>query len=328
MKLMTYDAHIDDGGQRVSPTLDTTVAVSYQPILDVTRGVAAGFQAQGSLHRRPGARDRLGSPPELEAGFAADVVRAALDAFPTLPANTFVSIPLGADVAATPVVRAALAQRMDLAGVVLEIVGFSASLPSGELELALAAYRERGALICVGGHGAAQPELTSIVRLKPAIIRLGRDWTRGIDRSEAKRSAIEVTGRLAGQLDAWVLAEGVSTSAELRSLAGLDVPLAQGPFIGEAQVYWPEIELTARTVLPRAAATSDRLCCAVCCSRPTPRPTPRRRRPSCRRRAGSTCSSSSTTTAVRRRCSSTPAAVPGGRRRCWPSTSTPRCPTP
>ena len=143
--LMTYDAHIDDGGPRVTPSLDTAVAVAYQPILDVARGVAAGFQAQGSLARRIDVRERLGSlpAPEFEAATAASVTRAALEAFPTLPTNTFVSIPLGAEVAASRDVRDALAGRSDLSGVVLEIVGFSASMPSGELELALAGYRER-----------------------------------------------------------------------------------------------------------------------------------------------------------------------------------------
>ena len=249
----------DEGGLRVFTTLDAAIAVTYQPILDVARGCAAGFQAQASVPRNTAARERLEGmqAAELEVVKAAAVTREALLAFPTLPANTFVSIPLGADVVASRAVEAALSRRADLSGIVLEIIGFNSGLPSGELELALAGYRERGVQISVGGHGAAQPELTSIVRLKPSIIRLGRDWTRGIDRSEAKRSAIEVTGRLAGQLDAWVLAEGVSTSAELRSLAGLDVPLAQGPFIGEPQIYWPEIELTARTVLPRATTASD-----------------------------------------------------------------------
>lgn len=255
---LTFMDRSKDGGPRVAPSLAAAVEVTYQPILDVARGVAAGFQAQGCLTRDVDARTRVGVvTPDLEAMIAAEVVRVALEAFPTLPTNTFVSIPLGAEVAHSRAVRAALGRRRDLSGVVLEIVGFSAALPLGELDHALAGYRERGAQISVGGHGAAQPELTSIVRLKPAIIRLGRDWTRGIDRSEAKRSAIEVTGRLAGQLDAWVLAEGVATSAELRSLAGLHVPLAQGPFIGEPQVHWPDIELTARTVLPRAAPSSD-----------------------------------------------------------------------
>ena len=87
---------------------------------------------------------------------------------------------------------------------------------------------------------------------------------RDVDTSEAKRWAIEVIGRLAVQLDAWILAEGVSSSAELRALAGLDVPLAQGPFIGTPHEFWPSIELTARTALPardrdrrRRAARAD-----------------------------------------------------------------------
>lgn len=238
------------------------VSVTYQPILDVARGVAAGYRAEASTPPRAGdhpAEAHPGAPlppPSADPAAAAALVTQALDTSPTLPPNTFLSIPLHARVATSAPVAAALDARDDLRGVVLEVVGFETGEPSGPLESALRGYRSRGAALSIGGHGAAQPELTAIVRLKPSIIRLGRDWTRGIDRSEAKRSAIEVTGRLAAQLDAWVLAEGVSTSAELRALAGLNVPLAEGPFIGSPRTCWPEIELTARTALPKVSTSS------------------------------------------------------------------------
>ena len=239
--------------------LDTGVRVGYQPILDVARGVAAGYLAvtQGDTRQAvsPG-RDAGGDGNEAKAVATAATARAALEAFPTLPRNTFVSIPVPLAVLADRRVRDVLSAPRDLDGIVLDIAEFSTG-PLESVTEALESYRAAGALIAVGGQGAAQPELTSIVRLKPAIIRLGRAWVRGADRSEAKRSAIEVTGRLAAQLDAWILAEGVTTSAELRALAGLDVPLAQGPFIGEPQQFWPDIELTARTALPAAVVAGD-----------------------------------------------------------------------
>ena len=252
---------------------ETTFRVSYQPILDVARGTAAGYQAiTHSDSRRelravdvdgPG-HPIMGSPTEpaadvrsrTQAAAAAAAARAALEAFPTLPKNTFISVTVPLALLADTCVRDVLGAYRDLSGIVLDIAEFSV-VPLEAVSAALESYRAAGAIIAVGGQGAAQPELTSIVRLKPAIIRLGRAWVRGVDRSEAKRSAIEVTGRLASQLDAWILAEGVTTSAELRALAGLDVPLAQGPFIGEAQQFWPDIERTARTALPSSALPSD-----------------------------------------------------------------------
>jgi hypothetical protein len=139
---------------------------------------------------------------------------------------------------------------------VLDITDFDSDV-AAQAEAALNDFRRAGALISVGGRDDAQPELGSIVRLRPAIIRLGAAWTRDLDLHPARRSAIEVTGRLAGQLDAWILADGVATSAELRALAGLGVPLAQGPFIGQAQSTWPEIGAATRTVLPPTAAPAS-----------------------------------------------------------------------
>ncbi|WP_375498049.1 EAL domain-containing protein [uncultured Jatrophihabitans sp.] len=247
----------------VVPALDTTSStftVTYQPILHVAWGTAAGYQAvthsDGKSEIGTADGDQDAARADLRAAGVAATARAALAAIPTLPTNTFISIPVPLALLADHRIHAALTDYTTLDGVVLDIAEFSIG-PLEAVTPALEAYRAAGALVAVGGRGAAQPELTSIVRLKPAIIRLGRAWVRGADRSEAKRSAIEVTGRLAAQLDACILAEGVTTSAELRALAGLDVPLAQGSFIGEAQQFWPDIKRTARTALPTNVAPTD-----------------------------------------------------------------------
>ena len=229
--------------------------VDYEPILDVARGVAAGYQAisHGDIrHELDGAVAAI----DLDVAEVAATARAALSAFPTLPSDTFISVTVPLAMLADPPIRDVLTSFGDLRRLVLDIAEFSTG-PLDAIAGALGSYRSAGARVAVGGRGAAQPELTSIVRLKPAIIRLGRAWIRGADRSEAKRSAIDVTGRLAARLDAAILAEGVTTSAELRALAGLDVPLAQGPFIGEAQQFWPDIERTARTALPAGVTHGD-----------------------------------------------------------------------
>jgi EAL domain-containing protein (putative c-di-GMP-specific phosphodiesterase class I) len=229
-----------------------SVAMTYQPILDVARGVAAGYQAQVATDR-PREVD-LHTPWSLvedPSGIrTAAAIESALAAFPTLPGNTFLSIPVGTEAVTTPAVRSALLSPKTLAGIVLDVVGPTGGDGARDLAAALDLYRAEGALIALGGNGAPQPELASIVRLKPAMIRLGREWIRDIDTSRSKRSAIEVIGALAGQLDAWIVAEGVSNPAELRVLAGLGVPLAQGGLIGEPKAVWPSIELSARTALP------------------------------------------------------------------------------
>ncbi|MCW2839850.1 MAG: hypothetical protein JWR55_1333 [Aeromicrobium sp.] len=232
----------------------TDVVVTYRPILDVARGVAAGYQAVAAPveHLPPG---RL-IHPASRRHIVANTVLTALEASIDLPTNTFISIPIPLRLVEDGMIKGLLRDHGDLGGVVLDITDFDSDV-AAHTESALDCFRRAGAQIAVGGRDDAQPELGSIVRLRPAIIRLGAAWTRDLDLHPARRSAIEVTGRLAGQLDAWILADGVVTSAELRALAGLGVPLAQGPFIGEAQAMWPEIGQATRTVLPATARPTD-----------------------------------------------------------------------
>ncbi|NRQ50059.1 EAL domain-containing protein [Aeromicrobium stalagmiti] len=225
----------------------TDGSVGYLPILDVARGTAAGYQAVPM----PGA-----STDDDRALRATRLLRTALSAHGSLPTNTFISIPVPLDLVGDAAVLAALRDHGDLAGIILDITDFSPDVV-GSVDPALDEHRSRGARISVGGRDTAQPELGSIIRLRPSIVRLGRAWVSGLDESAAKRAAIEVTGRLAAQLDAWILAETVGTAAELRTLSELGVPLAQGPFIGDARSVWPEIRLPARTALPTWTSASD-----------------------------------------------------------------------
>jgi hypothetical protein len=258
------DAPVDDDTLDRADGPSVAVTIAYQPIADVARGVVAGYQAQAQFAAADlPQRLEIAAPSvlghDLDGTRTASVAARALSAMPTLPPNTFLTVPLGVDVAGSRAVRRVLLGAPSLERVVLDIVGALEPANDGETPTdtvvgttaALERYRAAGALIAVGGYGTAQPELTSIVRLHPSILRLGRDWIRGVDRSSAKRSAVEVIGQLAGQLDAWVLAEGVCTAAELRTLASLGVPLAQGPFVGGAREVWPALDLTAQGVLPR-----------------------------------------------------------------------------
>lgn len=237
-------------GARTDPTARASITVSYQPILDVARGAAAGYQAivpEADRHT-------LGAPDRRALTVA--TVRAALAARSSLPVNTFISIPVPLGLVDDGAVREQLARHDDLGGVVLDITEFD-SAGAVRAEPTLDACRRAGAKIAVGGGDTGQPELGSIVRLRPAIIRLGAAWTRELDRHASRRSAIEVTGRLAGQLDAWILADHVESAGELRVLAQLGVPLARGPFIGGTHDAWPQIGADVRSALPPVAARPD-----------------------------------------------------------------------
>lgn len=233
--------------REAGPTSIDVVTVAHQPILDVARGTAAGYHSVATVPHG------LALADVDRRVVAVAVVDAALDASTTLPVNTFISVPIPLDLAGLPGVRARLTAHGSLAGVVLDITDFDSDRVASA-EPALQAYREAGARIAVGGRDDAQPELGSIVRLRPEIIRLGAAWTEGIDTHASRRAAIEVTGQLAGQLDAWILADAVATAGELSTLAQLGVPLARGPFIGAPGPTWPTTSTASRRALPARAS--------------------------------------------------------------------------
>lgn len=225
----------------VSTSQRRDVALAYRPILDLARGVVAGYQTLVAD------ADRSTAPP----------VGDALAAASSLPPNTFLTVPLalgpeglGAD--DTDVLDRFLA-RGDLAGIVLDLLDVSEDVDTRTMER-LTTLREAGALVALGGDGVPQPALRSIIRLRPSIVRLGRAWVDGIEHSAEKRDAIQVTGSMAGQLDAWVLAEGVGSAAELRTLSDLGVPLAQGPVVGPARPAWQGARPQAHEALPQDQA--------------------------------------------------------------------------
>lgn len=192
--------------------------LNYLPVLDIPSRTPAGFQA-------------------VQAGrTTVELVRAALSASANISPDTFIAIPIPLPRLRDADIRTTLREHGSLAGVVLDITDFSPTL-SRLTESAIDQARNAGALISVGGREAAQPELGSIFRLRPSIVRLGRAWIIDIDQSPTRRSAVEVIVRLAAQLDARILVESVASGAELDALAELEVPLAQGPFIGGPQPW-------------------------------------------------------------------------------------------
>ncbi len=92
----------------------------------------------------------------------------------------------------------------------------------------LATVRAAGGRIAMDDAGTGYAGLSTLLTLRPEIVKLDRELITGLDRDPVKRALVEVFGDLAGRMDAWVLAEGIENHAELDSLIALGVPLGQG----------------------------------------------------------------------------------------------------
>lgn len=228
------------------------IQIVVQPIVDLARGVVAGYEALSRFTGPPSA------PPDqwfavatalgLSGALEAQAIEKALARRGELPPNTFLTVNVSPHALGTPEVQEVLQAHPKLGGVVVEITEQSHVSDYAELSVRLDELRAAGALIAVDDAGAGYASLRHIVAIRPDLVKLDRSLADGVDRDPAKAAAVEMLGGLAGRLDAWLLAEGIENEAELETLAGLGVPLAQGYLLARPAPEFgaPPAELAAR----------------------------------------------------------------------------------
>jgi hypothetical protein len=80
-----------------------------------------------------------------------------------------------------------------------------------------------------------------VVALEPQFVKLDRSLVSGAHADPRKAAAISAIGAFAGELDAWVVAEGIETDAELDALVSMQLPLAQGYLLGRPSPTMDEL---------------------------------------------------------------------------------------
>jgi len=125
-----------------------------------------------------------------------------------------------------------LASTPDLSGVVVEITEGELIADYEPIRVRLAMIRSLGGSIAVDDAGAGYASLKHVVEIKPSFIKLDRMFISNCHTDRAKAALIEMIGRVASRLDAWIVAEGIETEPELCELMQLGVPLGQGFYLG------------------------------------------------------------------------------------------------
>lgn len=112
-------------------------------------------------------------------------------------------------------------------------------------------------MIAIDDAGAGYAGLKQMLELRPQLLKLDRGILTDVHDDEATRTLVQMLGDLAARLDAWILAEGVETEAELRALVQLGVPLAQGHFLGAPEKPWSPIRAAAQNVMRSRVRSSE-----------------------------------------------------------------------
>src|SRR4051812_29482022 len=208
----------------------------FQPIVDLDRGVASGYEMLARFVSPIKASPlvwlaeaaRRGLDTQLEAM----LVEAGLDALGWLPDGCFLTINVSPRALGSQPVAALLAARESLEGVVIEVTEQAVVDDYDDLEYVLRSLRAAGAAIAVDDAGAGYASLHHIVALRPQFVKLDRSLVADLDRDEAKLAVIESLGTFSSRIDAWMVAEGVERKEEMAALQRLRVPLAQGYWLG------------------------------------------------------------------------------------------------
>jgi EAL domain-containing protein (putative c-di-GMP-specific phosphodiesterase class I) len=210
--------------------------LAFQPVVDLQRGVVVGYEALARLAGPPSAPPDRWFAAAADEGLAARLEAAVLErALPTraaLPPDCFLSVNLNPNLVLDRTVQGVLDDAGELPGVVLELTEHDRIDDYGGLRRALTRLRASGVNIAMDDAGAGYAGLSSLLALRPDLVKLDRSLIAGIDVDPVKQELVELLATMVGRMDAWVLAEGVERLEELESLIRLGVPLAQGFLLG------------------------------------------------------------------------------------------------
>ncbi len=116
--------------------------------------------------------------------------------------------------------------------VVLEISERASLDGLGDVPSRIARLRELGFRIAVDDLGAGYAGLSSFVALEPDIVKLDMSLVRDVDREPLRREVVRSLTNLCHKMGIQVVAEGIETEAERRTVTELGCDLLQGFLLG------------------------------------------------------------------------------------------------
>ena len=249
------DAGDGSGSTRWRRRLDALAAdpgrlrLVLHPVVDVAAGRVAGYEVLSRFESDQPTEDWFRAARALGRSSELDllVLRAALPLHAHRPHGTFLTVNACPTSLADAEVMGTLL-RADLTGLVVELTEHSECDPT-DLLGPLAALRERGAKIALDDVGTGHSGLLRMAVARPEILKVDLQLVRGIQDDPVKRSLVRFLGECAGRLDAWIVAEGVESAAELDVLRGMGVPLVQGFLLARPEARFASLGPVARRLL-------------------------------------------------------------------------------
>ncbi|MEA5021900.1 hypothetical protein SDC9_17482 [bioreactor metagenome] len=231
----------------------TYLSSAFQPILDVVSGEFFGFEALARL-KPPSSfasiADLFPFAEKIGQLYPVETIcrRAAiLNSSQILRPKELLFLNVEPQVLTDPEFSSGQTRRLletqglTPSDVVLEITERSAIANYETFREALEHYRKQGYLIALDDVGAGYSSLQSIAELHPDFLKIDRCLIQGIHLDPIKWALFETFVTLSRRIGCRILAEGVETQEEMRTVVQLGADYVQGYFIARPSFTRPEL---------------------------------------------------------------------------------------
>jgi len=208
----------------------------FQPIVELGSGGVVGAEALTRFETTPKRPPDVWFAEAREVGLGVELemaaLRSSLSQLGRLPAGLYLSLNASPDTMMSEEFRDAL-RGAPAERVVLELTEHESVEDYELLETTVNSLRSQGVRLAVDDAGAGFSSFRHILKLRPDIIKLDVALTRGIDGDPARRAL--GSAMLTFGLDAYnaaIVAEGIETEAEFKTLRGLGCRFGQGYYLG------------------------------------------------------------------------------------------------
>jgi len=205
----------------------------FQPIVDIATGEHVGYEALTRFNNevRPDVVFREAREAGLEAELELATLKAAIAGATGLPRGAWLSLNVSPQLV-TGEKRLARILRSAARPLVLEITEHVPVADYAALREAIERLRP-AVRVAVDDAGAGVANLSHIVELRPAFVKLDIGLVRGIDTDLTRKAMIFGLEHFAAESHSQSIAEGVETGAELDALRAIGVRYAQGYLLGK-----------------------------------------------------------------------------------------------
>jgi EAL domain-containing protein (putative c-di-GMP-specific phosphodiesterase class I) len=217
---------------------EQAVSLDYQPIVELATDTVVAVEALARFAAAGGPLAVLTAAAEqgLTAEVEAMVLKRALLERLRVPAGMLLTVNVSPHLLLDGPVRA-LVEGADLHGIVFELTEHSVPPDPEALVPITEGMRARGALIALDDAGAGYQGIKQVASLRPDWVKVDRSVVTGVATDEVRRASLVMFDRVARRVGAVTVAEGVETVEDLDALRELNIPLAQGFWLGTPSMH-------------------------------------------------------------------------------------------